>query len=58
MTDAIDYLEGYKRGKEMGRREVVEWIVLNNHEPISSGGVVSPVWQAQLKEWGIKNEFT
>ena len=34
------------------RKEVVDWVKETNHEPISSG-VVSPEWQAKLKEWNV-----
>ena len=50
--------------KQMGRQEVVEWVEENGDEdelecadtmPLKVFAVELSRWQAQVKEWGIKN---
>ncbi len=45
--------EARKAGQQEGRREVVEWV--DSHK-LFAGNISIPknVWQAKLKEWGIK----
>ena len=46
---------GYKKGKQAGMKELVEWI--NKEAKESEIGnvyyILKPIWQAKLKEWEI-----
>ena len=63
MTDAIDCLEGYLKGKADGRKEVVDWVLAHSQLERCDPDVMTyfidylavdyPDWQTQLKEWGI-----
>ena len=52
--DYLDFQKGVKTGKELGIKEVVEWINSGNiiHDINWAGG--RKEWQAKLKAWGIK----
>ena len=53
MTDAIDCLEGYLKGKADGAKEVMDWM----RKQCSNGDTIYVSWdalEAQLKEWGME----
>ena len=68
--NSISYLEGYQEGEKAGIKEVVDWIGKGQTAASIYDGQISAYdtkydnifiidlgdWQAQLKEWGIKED--
>ena len=46
--DDVAYIAGVEVGIDMGRKEVVDW-VLNNYDD----GLFLDEWKVKLEEWGI-----
>lgn len=57
-TNAIDYLEGFQVGKQVGIREVVKWLdshsilMAQGDSPDVRRGVNADEWDEKLKDWG------